>query len=421
MLNVPEPRHAPDIRLNLAPRRKSVPVDVGGIVVGGGAPVVVQSMTNTDTADIEATVAQVAALARAGSELVRITVDRAESAAAVPHIRDRLAAMNVNVPLVGDFHYIGHTLLTEHPACAEALAKYRINPGNVGFGRKKDAQFATMIEMALRYGKPVRIGVNWGSLDQALLTRMMDENARRPDPRPANEVLRAAIVESALLSAARAEELGLPRSRMILSAKVSQVQDLIAVYADLASRSDHALHLGLTEAGMGTKGIVASSAAMAILLQQGIGDTIRVSLTPEPGGDRTREVKVAQELLQVMGFRNFVPVVAACPGCGRTTSTVFQELAKKIEDDLAANMPEWRKKYPGVENLHVAVMGCIVNGPGESKQADIGISLPGTGESPAAPVFIDGKKAVTLRGPAIAADFERLVKEYVEKRWGGVA
>jgi (E)-4-hydroxy-3-methylbut-2-enyl-diphosphate synthase len=417
MLNVREPAHAPATRLNLAPRRKSVPVEVGGIVVGGHAPVVVQSMTNTDTADIDATVAQVAALARAGSELVRITVDRDESAAAVPHIRDRLARENINVPLIGDFHYIGHTLLTDHPACAEALAKYRINPGNVGFGEKKDRQFATLIEIAIRNDKPVRIGVNWGSLDQALLTRMMDDNAASPSPLPANEVLRAAIVESALLSAARAEELGLPRTKIILSAKVSQVQDLIAVYADLAARSDHALHLGLTEAGMGTKGIVASSAAMGILLQQGIGDTIRVSLTPEPGGDRTREVKVAQELLQVMGFRQFVPIVAACPGCGRTTSTVFQELAKKIEDDLAANMPEWRKKYPGVESLHVAVMGCIVNGPGESKQADIGISLPGTGESPAAPVFIDGKKAVTLRGPTIAADFEKLVQEYVERRF----
>jgi (E)-4-hydroxy-3-methylbut-2-enyl-diphosphate synthase len=375
-------------------------------------------MTNTDTADVEATARQVAALAQAGSELVRITVDRDEAAAAVPRIKERLARFGVSVPLIGDFHYIGHKLLADHPACAEALDKYRINPGNVGFRNKRDLQFSQIIEIALKYNKPVRIGANWGSLDQELLTRLMDENAKSPQPRDAREVTHEAMVQSALLSAERAEEIGLPHNRIILSAKVSAVQDLIAVYGELARRSDYALHLGLTEAGMGSKGIVASSAAMGVLLQQGIGDTIRVSLTPEPGGDRTREVKVAQELLQVMGFRQFVPVVAACPGCGRTTSTVFQELAKKIEDDLAANMPAWREKYPGVENLHVAVMGCIVNGPGESKQADIGISLPGTGETPAAPVFIDGKKAVTLRGPTIAADFEELVKEYVERRWG---
>ncbi|MEP5516476.1 MAG: flavodoxin-dependent (E)-4-hydroxy-3-methylbut-2-enyl-diphosphate synthase [Bauldia litoralis] len=400
------------------PRRRAVGVDVGGVVVGGDTPVVVQSMTNTDTADIEGTVRQVAALARAGSELVRITVDRDEAAAAVPHIRDRLAAQGVTVPLIGDFHYIGHTLLTEHPACAEALDKYRINPGNVGFGEKKDRQFATLIEIAARHGKPVRIGVNWGSLDQALLTRLMDDNAASANPSSARDVMREAIVQSALLSAARAEELGLGRDRIILSAKVSQVQDLIAVYAELARRTDHALHLGLTEAGMGSKGIVASSAAMGILLQEGIGDTIRISLTPEPGGDRTREVVVAQELLQTMGFRAFVPVVAACPGCGRTTSTVFQELARRIEDDLRTSMPVWREKYPGVEALQVAVMGCIVNGPGESKHADIGISLPGTGEQPAAPVFVDGKKAATLRGANIADDFQKMVADYIERRFG---
>jgi (E)-4-hydroxy-3-methylbut-2-enyl-diphosphate synthase len=400
-------------------RRVSVAVDVGGVAVGGGAPVVVQSMTNTDTADVAGTVAQVEALARAGSELVRITVDRDAAAAAVPHIRDRLRKRGVGVPLIGDFHYIGHKLLTEHPACAEALDKYRINPGNVGFGEKRDRQFATLIELALRYGKPVRIGVNWGSLDQALLTRLMDENAALPQPRSAAEVMREAIVQSALRSAAHAEEIGLSRDRIILSAKVSGVQDLVAVYSELARRSDHALHLGLTEAGMGSKGIVASSVALGLLLEQGIGDTIRISLTPEPGGDRTREVKVARELLQVMGFRAFVPVVAACPGCGRTTSTVFQELAKRIEDDLAAAMPVWREKYPGVEALKVAVMGCIVNGPGESKHADIGISLPGTGEQPAAPVFVDGKHAATLRGPGIADDFRRMLEEYVERKYGG--
>jgi (E)-4-hydroxy-3-methylbut-2-enyl-diphosphate synthase len=399
-------------------RRISVPVPVGGILVGGAAPVVVQSMTNTDTADIDGTVAQVAALNRAGSEIVRITVDRDESAAAVPKIRERLERLGLDVPLVGDFHYIGHKLLADHPACAEALAKYRINPGNVGFKDKKDKQFAAIVEMAIRHDKPVRIGVNWGSLDQELLTRLMDDNQAKGFPMTAQEVTREAIVQSAILSAELAEEIGLARERIILSAKVSQVQDLIAVYVELAKRSNHALHLGLTEAGMGTKGIVASSAAMGILLQQGIGDTIRISLTPEPGGDRTREVQVAQELLQTMGFRQFVPVVAACPGCGRTTSTVFQELAQTIEGDLRRNMPLWREKYPGVENLKVAVMGCIVNGPGESKHADIGISLPGTGETPAAPVFIDGAKAATLRGPAIAADFQVMVADYIEKRFG---
>ncbi|MEQ8308851.1 MAG: flavodoxin-dependent (E)-4-hydroxy-3-methylbut-2-enyl-diphosphate synthase [Hoeflea sp.] len=399
-------------------RRASVAVDVGGVIVGGGAPVVVQSMTNTDTADVDATVAQVVALHRAGSEIVRITVDRDESAAAVPRIRERLERLGLDVPLVGDFHYIGHKLLADHPACAEALAKYRINPGNVGFKDKKDRQFVEIVEMAIRHGKPVRIGVNWGSLDQVLLTRLMDENAANGSPLSARDVTREAIIQSALHSAALAEETGLPRNRIILSAKVSQVQDLIAVYAELARRSDHALHLGLTEAGMGSKGIVASAAAMGIVLQGGVGDTIRVSLTPEPGGDRTREVLVAQELLQVMGFRQFLPVVAACPGCGRTTSTVFQELARTIEDDLRANMPVWRDKYPGVEGLQVAVMGCIVNGPGESKHADIGISLPGTGESPAAPVFVDGQKVATLRGPKIAEDFQAMVADYIEKRFG---
>ncbi|MBZ9774243.1 flavodoxin-dependent (E)-4-hydroxy-3-methylbut-2-enyl-diphosphate synthase [Mesorhizobium sp. CO1-1-8] len=400
------------------PRRTSVGVDVGGVVVGGGAPVVVQSMTNTDTADIDQTVAQVAALHRAGSEIVRITVDRDESAAAVPRIHERLLRLGINVPLVGDFHYIGHKLLADHPACAEALAKYRINPGNVGFKDKKDRQFADIVEMAIRHDKPVRIGVNWGSLDQELLTRLMDDNQDKGFPLTAQEVMREAIVQSAILSAEMAEEIGLGREKIILSAKVSGVQDLIAVYAELATRSNHALHLGLTEAGMGSKGIVASSAAMGILLQQGIGDTIRISLTPEPNGDRTREVQVSQELLQTMGFRQFVPIVAACPGCGRTTSTVFQELAQNIQADLRKNMPVWRDKYPGVENLKVAVMGCIVNGPGESKHADIGISLPGTGETPTAPVFVDGKKAATLRGPSIAADFEKMVADYIEQRFG---
>ena len=400
------------------PRRASVAVDVGGVIVGGGAPVVVQSMTNTDTADIDGTVAQVAALFKAGSEMVRITVDRNESAAAVPRIRDRLVRLGLDVPLIGDFHYIGHQLLADYPDCAEALAKYRINPGNVGFKDKKDKQFADIVEMAIRYDKPVRIGVNWGSLDQELLTRLMDENQANGFPLSARQVTREAIVQSALLSAELAEEIGLARNRIILSAKVSQVQDLIAVYQMIASRSDHCLHLGLTEAGMGSKGIVASSASMGYLLQHGIGDTIRISLTPEPNGDRTREVQVAQELLQVMGFRQFVPVVAACPGCGRTTSTTFQELAQRIQDDLRKNMPAWRDKYPGVEGLNVAVMGCIVNGPGESKHADIGISLPGTGETPAAPVFIDGRKAMTLRGADIAAEFESLVADYIDKRYG---
>ena len=404
------------------PRLKTVAVRLGdgpsAITVGGGAPIVVQSMTNTDTADIDATVRQVAALARAGSELVRITVDRDEAAAAVPHIRERLLKRGITVPLVGDFHYIGHKLLAEHPACAEALDKYRINPGNVGFRAKRDSQFAQIVEMAIRHGKPVRIGANWGSLDQELLTQLMDENSRSPAPIDARAVTREALVRSALLSAARAEEIGLGRDRIILSAKVSAVQDLIAVYRMLATRADYALHLGLTEAGMGSKGIVASSAAMGILLQEGIGDTIRYSLTPEPGGDRTAEVKAAQELLQTMGFRTFVPLVAACPGCGRTTSTVFQELARDIQTWISTSMPEWKTRYPGVETLNVAVMGCIVNGPGESKHADIGISLPGTGETPAAPVFIDGEKATTLRGAGIAAEFKDMVGAYIENRFG---
>src|SRR5690348_8126556 len=401
------------------PRRKSVPVNVGHVKVGGGAPVVVQSMTNTDTADVESTTKQVSDLARAGSEIVRITVDRDEAAAAVPHIKERLLKMNVNVPIVGDFHYIGHKLLADHPACAEALDKYRINPGNVGFKEKKDRQFGAIVETAIKHGKPVRIGANWGSLDQELLTHLMDENAGKPNPKDVRAVTREAMVQSALLSAARAEEIGLPRNKIILSAKVSAVQDLVQVYAELGRRSDYAIHLGLTEAGMGSKGIVASSSALGILLQQGIGDTIRVSLTPEPGGDRTLEVKVAQEILQTMGFRTFVPLVAACPGCGRTTSTTFQELAGSIQSFIRDSMPEWKKKYPGVEGLNVAVMGCIVNGPGESKHADIGISLPGTGEAPAAPVFIDGKKAVTLRGPNIAEEFKAIIESYVARRYGG--
>ncbi|WP_026319195.1 flavodoxin-dependent (E)-4-hydroxy-3-methylbut-2-enyl-diphosphate synthase [Amorphus coralli] len=399
-------------------RRRSVPVNVGGVTVGGDAPIVVQSMTNTDTADIESTVAQVAALARAGSEIVRITVDRDEAAAAVPHIRDRLLLKNITVPLVGDFHYIGHKLLADHPACAEALAKYRINPGNVGFKAKRDSQFGAIIEMAMRHDKPVRIGVNWGSLDQELLTHLMDENAASDAPLSAAAITREAMIRSALLSAERAEELGLGRDKILISAKVSDVQELIAVYRDLARRCDYGLHLGLTEAGMGSKGIVASSAALGILLQEGIGDTIRISLTPEPNGDRTQEVKVAQELLQTMGFRQFVPVVAACPGCGRTTSTVFQELAKDIQDHLSSSMPVWKERYPGVETLHVAVMGCIVNGPGESKHADIGISLPGTGETPSAPVFVDGQKVTTLRGPGIADEFKQMVADYIERRFG---
>ena len=401
-----------------SPRHKSVAVRVGGVTVGGGAPIVVQSMTNTDTADVEATARQIAALMAAGSELVRITVDRDEAAAAVPHIKDRLKKLGTNVPIIGDFHYIGHKLLADHPACAEALDKYRINPGNVGFKDKKDKQFSAIIEMALKYNKPVRIGANWGSLDQDLLTKLMDENAKSPKPRDAREVTHEAMVQSALLSAARAEAIGLPRNRIILSAKVSAVQDLIAVYAELARRCDYALHLGLTEAGMGSKGIVASSAAMGVLLQQGIGDTIRISLTPEPNGDRTREVQVGQELLQTMGLRTFVPLVAACPGCGRTTSTTFQELAAEIQGFIRESMPEWKRRYPGVETLNVAVMGCIVNGTGESKHADIGISLPGTGEQPTAPVFIDGKKAATLRGATLTTDFKQMVVDYIERRWG---
>ncbi len=404
-----------------AARRVSVPVKVGNVTIGGGAPIVVQSMTNTDTADIEKTAEQVADLFRAGSEIVRITVDRDEAAAAVPHIRDRLLKMNLNVPLVGDFHYIGHKLLADHPACAEALAKYRINPGNVGFREKRDRQFSSIIEIALKHEKPVRIGANWGSLDQELLTSLMDENAKSAAPVEARAVTREALVQSALISATRAEELGMKREQIILSAKVSAVQDLIAVYSDLARRSDYALHLGLTEAGMGSKGIVASAASISVLLQQGIGDTIRISLTPEPNGDRTVEVQVAQELLQTMGFRTFVPLVAACPGCGRTTSTVFQELAFEIQSFIRDRMPEWKRSYPGVETLNVAVMGCIVNGPGESKHADIGISLPGTGEAPTAPVFIDGKKAVTLRGPTLTADFKALVEDYIARRFGGAS
>ncbi|MFQ5763659.1 MAG: flavodoxin-dependent (E)-4-hydroxy-3-methylbut-2-enyl-diphosphate synthase [Rhodospirillales bacterium] len=403
--------------LHLTERRRSDPVAVDGVTIGGDAPVVVQSMTNTDTADVKATADQVAQLARAGSELVRITVDRDEAAKAVPHIRDELDKRACAVPLVGDFHYIGHKLLSGHPACAKALAKYRINPGNVGFREKRDKQFSTMIEIAVKYDRPVRIGVNWGSLDEELVTRMMDENAALKEPRDAAEVTREALVVSALENAARAEELGLGRDRIVLSCKVSDVQNLIAVYSELARRGDYALHLGLTEAGMGSKGIVASTAALAVLLQNGIGDTIRISLTPEPGGDRTREVVVAQEILQTMGLRSFAPQVTACPGCGRTTSTVFQELADKIQGYVRERMPEWRETYDGVEEMRLAVMGCIVNGPGESKHADIGISLPGTGEEPAAPVFIDGKKTVTLRGPTIAEEFHKIVDEYVDTHY----
>ena len=404
---------------SIAQRRAATSVDVGGVLIGGAHPVVVQSMTNTDTADIAATVSQVAQLARSGSELVRITVDRDEAAKAVPHIVEKLRAQGVTVPIVGDFHYIGHKLLSENPAAAQALDKYRINPGNVGFKAKKDRQFGDIIELALKYDKPVRIGVNWGSLDQELLTHLMDENAKATAPLDARQVMHEAIVQSALLSAARAEEIGLGADRIVISAKVSAVQDLISVYSMLARRCSYALHLGLTEAGMGSKGIVASTAAMAVLLQRGIGDTIRVSLTPEPGGDRTLEVKVAQEILQTMGLRSFVPIVAACPGCGRTTSTVFQELARDVEAMIRERMPEWRRQYPGVETLNLAVMGCIVNGPGESKHADIGISLPGTGEQPVAPVFIDGKKAMTLRGPNIAAEFKQIVEDYIARRFSG--
>ena len=399
------------------PRRPARQVLVGDIPVGGGAPIVVQSMTNTDTADIAGTVTQVAALARAGSELVRVTVNTAEAAAAVPHIRDRLAAKGVEVPLVGDFHFNGHRLLTQHPACAEALAKLRINPGNVGRGSKRDDQFATMIEFACKYSTPVRIGVNWGSLDAELIARMMDENARSAQPQDAAVVTREALIASALDSASQAEGLGLGRDKIILSCKVSGVQDLISVYRDIAARCDYPLHLGLTEAGMGSKGIVASTAAMGVLLQEGIGDTIRVSLTPEPNGDRTREVVVAQEILQTMGLRSFTPLVIACPGCGRTTSTFFQELADSIQTYLRGQMPAWRGRYPGVENMHVAVMGCVVNGPGESKHANIGISLPGSGENPVAPVFIDGIRAMTLKGGNIAAEFQALVEQYVHKNY----
>jgi len=398
-------------------RRRSIATVVGGVRVGGDAPIVVQSMTNTDTADIESTVAQVRALAKAGSEIVRVTVNTDEAAAAVPHIRDRLAKSGITVPLVGDFHFNGHKLLKAHPACAEALAKFRINPGNVGRGSKRDPQFAEMIEMACRHAKPVRIGVNWGSLDPELLTRMMDENNASPAPRSANEVMRAAVVESALQNARRAEELGQPHEGIVLSAKVSGVQDLIAIYTDLAARCDYPLHVGLTEAGMGSKGIVASTAGIGVLLQQGIGDTIRVSLTPEPGGDRTQEVIVAQEILQTMGLRSFTPMVIACPGCGRTTSTYFQQLAQDIQSYIRHRMPEWRKAHDGVEEMNVAVMGCVVNGPGESKHANIGISLPGTGERPVAPVYEDGEKTVTLKGDDIAGDFQRLVEAYVARRY----
>ena len=400
------------------PRHQTTAVKVGGVQVGGGAPVVVQSMTNTDTADVTSTVKQVADLARTGSELVRITVDRDEAAKAVPRIRDGLNKLGVTVPIVGDFHYIGHKLLAENPDCARALDKYRINPGNVGFKDKKDKQFGAIIETALRYQKPVRIGVNWGSLDGELLTHLMDENAKAPAPVSARAVMHEAMVQSALMSAKRAEEMGLGADQIIISAKVSSVQDLIAVYQMLAARSRYALHLGLTEAGMGSKGIVASSAAIGILLQAGIGDTIRFSLTPEPGGDRSQEVRAAQELLQTMGLRSFVPVVAACPGCGRTTSTVFQELARDVQTMIREKMPEWKSRYPGVETLNFAVMGCIVNGPGESKHADVGISLPGTGEQPAAPVFIDGKKALVLRGANITSEFKTIVEDYIEKRFG---
>ena len=398
-------------------RRTSSRVMVGTVAIGGGAPVVVQSMTNTDTADAEGTARQVAELWRAGSELVRITVNSPEAAAQVAGIRARLDAMGCDVPLIGDFHFNGHKLLTQFPDCATALAKYRINPGNVGKGAKRDEQFATMIEVAIRYGKPVRIGVNWGSLDPALLARLMDENARRAAPLDAAEVMREAVILSALESARQAENWGLPAERIVISCKMSGVQDLIAVYRQLARRCSYALHLGLTEAGMGSKGIVASSAAMAVLLQEGIGDTIRVSLTPEPGGERTREVVVAQEILQTMGIRSFTPMVAACPGCGRTTSTMFQELAARIQSYLRAQMPVWRERYPGVEEMRVAVMGCVVNGPGESKHADIGISLPGTNELPVAPVYVDGAKTVTLKGERIAEEFQALVEDYVRKNY----
>ena len=396
-------------------RRKSIQVAIGAVRVGGNAPIVVQSMTNTDTADIEGTTQQIKDLARTGSEMVRVTVNTAEAAAAVPHIRERLDKQGISTPIIGDFHFNGHKLLREHPACAEALSKYRINPGNVGRGSKRDPQFAEMIEMACQYNKPVRIGVNWGSLDQDLLTRLMDENSASATPRSAQQIMRAAVALSALESAQRAVDIGMPRDRIILSAKVSGVQDLIAIYSDLAARCDYPLHLGLTEAGMGSKGIVASTAGMSVLLQQGIGDTIRVSLTPSPGGDRTQEVIVAQEILQTMGLRSFTPMVIACPGCGRTTSTYFQELAERIQSHIRHRMPEWRREYTGVEDMSVAVMGCVVNGPGESKHANIGISLPGTGERPIAPVYEDGEKTVTLKGDHIAEEFQELVEKYVAR------
>ncbi len=405
------------IEAGAAPRRITRAVNIGAVTLGGGKPVVVQSMTNTDTADIAATVKQVSELWRAGSEMVRVTVNNPESAAAVPRIVEKLRMMGIDVPVIGDFHYNGHTLLANEPSCAEALAKYRINPGNVGFGRKKDTQFAQLIEFAIQYGKPVRIGVNWGSLDQSLAAQLMDENAQRAEPWEASLVLREALIRSALDSAERAVEIGLPRERIVLSCKVSGVQELIAVYRDLAQRSDFALHLGLTEAGIGSKGIVASSAALAVLLQEGIGDTIRISLTPEPGQSRTQEVIVAQELLQTTGLRAFTPMVTACPGCGRTTSEFFQELAGVVQNHVRAKMPEWKVSHPGAENMTLAVMGCIVNGPGESRHANIGISLPGTGEAPSAPVFIDGEKAMTLRGENIATEFVAVIDDYVDKRY----
>lgn len=399
-------------------RRQTVPVMVGKVNIGGGEPIVIQSMTNTDTADAEGTARQIQELAAAGSELVRITINTEEAASQVATIWEKLDAMGCNVPIIGDFHYNGHKLLEKYPECAQALAKYRINPGNVGFGRKKDSQFNTMIEKAIQYDKPVRIGVNWGSLDQQLLMKMMDDNARLSTPLEAEDVMREALIVSAISNAEKAVEIGLAKDHIVLSCKVSGVQKLISVYRDLASRCDYALHLGLTEAGMGSKGIVASTAALGVLLQEGIGDTIRISLTPEPGGDRAKEVIVAQEILQTMGLRSFTPLVTACPGCGRTTSTVFQELADSIQTYVRAQMPIWRENYPGVEDMNLAVMGCIVNGPGESKHADIGISLPGTDENPTAPVFIDGEKAMTLRGDNIAAEFQQIVNDYVERRYG---
>jgi (E)-4-hydroxy-3-methylbut-2-enyl-diphosphate synthase len=410
-------QHSQD-RFGPLTRRITRPVVIGGVQVGGGAPVVVQSMTNTDTADVASTVKQIGELWRAGSELVRVTVNTTEAAAAIPRIVDKLAMMGIHVPIIGDFHYNGHTLLAGEPACAQALAKYRINPGNVGFGKKKDTQFAQLIEFAIQYGKPVRIGANWGSLDQALAARLMDENAQRAMPWDAGRVMREALILSALESAQRAVELGLPAERIILSAKVSGVQELVAVYRDLSMRSDFALHLGLTEAGIGSKGVVASSAALGVLLQEGIGDTIRISLTPEPGASRTQEVIVAQELLQTMGLRAFTPMVTACPGCGRTTSEFFQELAKVVQEHVRAKMPEWKISHPGAENMTLAVMGCVVNGPGESRHANIGISLPGTGEAPSAPVFVDGQKSVTLRGDNIAREFIGLIDDYVDSHYG---